>query len=152
MESARERSAWTFGVVRPYPRNIRERVFAFLDEMGFELGEGMVVEPGTPDAEAAAWVEARKLDLLLLPLHSHDDRNGDPVDGLGVAALLGDDFARLGIPILMPVDEFSFHASFPRRFGALREAAPDIARLVIPMPPAQIGDREIRERIFERLI
>jgi len=145
------RSKQIFGVVRPYPRHIRERVFALLGELGFELGDGLVVEPGTPDAEAADWVRAQQLDLVLLPLHTHEDRDGRSVDGLGVAALLGADFERRGTPILMPVDEFSFHSSFARRFGVLRDEAPDIARLIIPMTPDQVGDREIRERILERV-
>lgn len=145
------RAKWVFGVVRPYPRHIRARVFAFLGELGFALGEGLRVDPGTPDAEAAAWVQAQQLDLVLLPLHTHEDGDGRSIDGLGVAALLGADFERRGTPILMPVDEFSFHSSFARRFAVLREKAPDTARLVIPMTPDQVGDRDIRERILERV-
>lgn len=73
------------------------------------------------------------------------------VDGVGVALLLSASFARRGTPILMPMSDFAYASSFPRRFQELSDARPEIARLIVPMPAKELGSEEIRARIEELL-
>jgi hypothetical protein len=139
----------TFCVVRPYDDRFRERVFAFLQSLGFDTASPQVVPAGTPDAEAAQHVERLDPmpDLILLPFHQHDDDAGTAVDGLGVAARLSDAVVALHRPILMPVSGFAYASSFQRRMAELSQRRPAVARLIVPMPPTELGSPAVRERI-----
>jgi hypothetical protein len=141
----------TFAAVRPYGEGIRVRVFSFLASMQLDLADGQIVEPGTPDDEAARMIDGFDADLLLLPFHLHRDRDGRAVDGVGVALQLSPAFMRRRVPILMPVSGFSEGASFPRRLDELTQTRPDVIRTLVPMPESQIGDAEIRARIASML-
>ena len=138
-----------FGVVRPYDDWLRNRVFDFLGGLGYTLGEGLVVAPGTPDIEAAAWVERVSIELLLLPYHKHRATTGEFVDGIGVASLLSRDFAERPVPVLMPITDFSMGASFQRRFRQLEEKHPAIAERIVVMPESEIGSPDIAARLHE---
>lgn len=136
-----------YAEVRPYPGLIRQRIAGFATDMGFEGSDELILPVGVPDGEAAVWVGRQEVGLLVLPFHVHRDRHGDYVDGTGVAALLSPAWARLGIPILMPVSRFSWSARFPRRLEELRARRPEVARLVVPMSESQIGDASIRDAV-----
>jgi hypothetical protein len=135
----------SFVVVRPYPAQIRKRVFAFLEENGFEPGAEIAV--GTPDAEAAAALDHSDHDLVLLPYHKHKDSEGAWVNGLGVARELGEAVIARRVPILMPVDEFTFASSFQRELRELNEANPAIAALLVVMREGEIGSAEISAQL-----
>ncbi len=141
-------STGQFGVVRPYEDWMREKVFAFLDSIGYTLGKGWVVPTGTPDDDAVAWVERTPIDLLVLPYNKHRTVDDGPfVDGVGVALLLSEAFVARGIPVVMPTTDFSMGVSFDRRFAELRERRPEVAALIIVMPESKIGAAEIIEQI-----
>ena len=142
-------TAGKFGVVRPYEDWMREKVFEFLDSIGYTPGEGLVVAPGTADDQAAAWIDRTPIDLLLLPYHKHRSEAGPFVDGVGVAMLLSEAFAERAIPVVMPITDFSMNVSFERRFTELREKRPKIADLIVVMPESELGSVEIAARIRE---
>ncbi len=137
----------SFAVVRPYPSQIRKRVFSFLQSMSFELGPGLELATGTPDDVAARWLEAVVVDMLLLPFHVHRDANGSVVDGVGVALRIPKHFVERNTMILMPVSAFSLSSTFPRRFEELQKARPGVHRQVILMPESEIGAERIRTLI-----
>jgi hypothetical protein len=89
-------------------------------------------------------VGSLEVGLLVLPFHVHRDRNGEYVDGTGVATLLAADWVGRHTPILMPVSRFSWSARFPRRYRTMRTRRPDVARLVVAMPESRVGDEAIR--------
>ena len=99
-------SSAQFGVVRPYEDWMSEKVFEFLDTIGYTPGEGLVVAPGTADDQAAAWVDRTPIDLPLLPYHKHRSVAGPVVDGVGVAILLSQAFAERAILVVMPITDF----------------------------------------------
>lgn len=142
-------SSGKFGVVRPYEDWMREKVFAFLESIGYAPGSGWVVLVAIEDAEAALWVDRTPLDLLLLPYHKHRTEAGSFVDGVGVAMLLSEAFIARGVPVVMPITDFSMNASFDRRFAGLQEKRPEIADRIVVMPEAKLGAPEIVERIRE---
>jgi hypothetical protein len=140
-------TAGKFGVVRPYEDWMREKVFEFLDSIGYTPGEGLVVAPGTADDQAAAWIDRTPIDLLLLPYHKHRSEAGPFVDGVGVAMLLSNAFVERAIPVVMPITDFSMNVSFDRRFSELREKKPQIADLIVVMPESELGSVEIAAHI-----
>lgn len=137
--------AQQFVVVRPYPDYIRRRVFEFLMSLGFE--STAAVEPGVSDSEAAEQVANAAMDLLLLPYHKHKDHEGRWVNGLGVATHLGARFARRKIPVLMPVDDFTFAASYPREYGHFCEAAAEMVPRLVVLREDEIGDAALLARL-----
>lgn len=137
----------TFGAVRPYPTRIRERVFRFLAQLGYQPGDGMILPPGTSNREAARWVERTPLDLLLLPFHLHRANDGTPLDGLAVAKMLPPGFEDRGTPILMPVTQFSWEGTFQGRLDTLLANRPRMSAVIVPMREADIGARAIAKRI-----
>lgn len=145
MEALSSPATRKFFVVRPYPAKIRERVFEFLGKLGYV--EGGQIDVGTPDEEAARQVLAcRDIDLLLLPYHKHRDSNDTWVNGFGVALRLNRSF-RADIPIVMPVDEFTFAGSFQRELDELEAGNPDLISQLVVMRQRDIGSDEIAQRI-----
>lgn len=144
MESPPDR---TFIVVRPYPAAIRRRVFTFLEEMGFALGDEIPV--GTPDDQAASTLEdGRSFDLVLMPYHKHKADDDSWVNGFGVLSRLGDKLLAQRVPILMPVDEFTYASSFAREIEALRQDHPRAAGRLITMREREIGSAAVRDEIL----
>jgi hypothetical protein len=119
-----------FAVVRPEGRTLRERTYAFLGSSGYSLGPGLVLPAGTPDEQAAAWVNALSVGLLVLPFHLHRDHAGQAADGVGIALLLSERYEEK-LPILMPVSAYSLRAGFEARFEELQERRPLIAQNVL---------------------
>lgn len=139
-----------FAVVRPYDDRFRARVFAFLTGLGFAPPPpSQVCAVGTPDDEAAAFVEALDPfpDLLLVPFHQHKDPSGRIIDGIGVIQRLSAELIARKVPFLMPVTDFAFASSFPRRMRELEETRPEAATLVVEMLPRDIGSRSVVERL-----
>ena len=147
MGAAAGESRGVFGVVRPYEAFLRERVFAFLGELGYEAGEGLVVPCETADEDAADWASTTPMDLLLLPYNKHRDVTGSFVDGVGVAMRLAHDFAERRVPIVMPVTTFSYRASFHRRIEELDDKRPDLTRCLVVLPEAELGSPDLSRRI-----
>lgn len=148
MDASPEPEELGFLVVRPYPAAIRKRVFSYLSSLGY--GQIDEVEVGTPDQEAAEQaMTARRPELILLPYHKHQDRDGNWVTGFGVAKLLDDAFVSRRIPVLMPVDEFTFGSSFPRELAALRSENPGILSRLVVMRERDIGAAVIASRLNE---
>ena len=138
-----------FAVARPYEDGFRKQVFEFLNGLGFELGSDMVMATGTPNLAVVRWLEelSPKPGLLLIPFHQHADVDGNNLDGLGIVENLPEFYLSRKTPILMPVSDFAFAGSFARRLLEARDKNSIGANLVIPMPPAKIGDDEIRRQI-----
>ncbi|MCP4500159.1 MAG: hypothetical protein GY822_09390 [Deltaproteobacteria bacterium] len=133
--------------LRPYQGGFRKQVLGTLAELGFVPGD--VCPEKCSNDDAVAFLEnLRKLpELLLLPFHEHTSKNGDAVDGIGVALRLPANWIKARIPIAMPVDEFAFASSFPRRLAELKESRPEVAALLLPMPPNALDAELLRNRI-----
>jgi hypothetical protein len=139
-----------FAIVRPYDPAFRAQVSTFLNGLG--LSPGPFLEAGATNDEAAVWIQ--KLmpppELLLIPYHQHQDRNGDRVDGIGALEALEPGYRRR-IPILMPVSEFAWAASYPRRFAELKSQKPALADLIVPMRSRDIGAPAVENALLELL-
>ena len=131
-----------FAFVRPEARALRERIYAFLDSIGYQSGQGLSLDARTPDDEAATWADQLDVDLLVLPYHLHRDVHGQTVDGIGVALLLSEKYEGR-IPILMPVSAYSLKAGFNPRLEILKQKRPLVARSVVPMTEHDIGSTRI---------
>lgn len=139
-----------YAEVRPHRGSMRERVAAFLAEIGYERGTDMCIEPGTSDEVAADWASRTQADLLVLPFHVHRDEAGRVVDGVGVASRLGEPLLSRGVPIVMPVSDFSREASFARRFEELRAGRPDVWERVVVLGESDVGSQDIARAIRRR--
>lgn len=137
----------TFAVIRPYPDDIRRLVFQRLNQLGFELGEGLIVDPQTSDEESAAWAmdNRAKFDLLLVPFHLHKGKEGEPLTGFGVLNLLPKEW---NTPLLMPVTSYSYHASFERHLVKLMEERPSLVSLLKPTPLSSLYDGAAELRVW----
>lgn len=97
-------------VVRPYGRQIRERMFGHLEKAGLSIDEVDVIQAGTPNRAAVTSIRSRPNHVLLVPFHAHVDHDGEQVNGLDVLQLL-DEEGGLDAPALMPVSKVGMAAA-----------------------------------------
>lgn len=143
-----------FAVLRPYDERFRARVFAFLRDLGFDTDSVQRLDVRTPDHRVADWLRNLhpRPDLFLIPYHQHRDEDGRIVDGLSALEGLGEDVPLLGqAPLLMPVSDYAFASSFARRIGEFEARCPLLARRIVVMPAARIGDPAIRSALLTAL-
>jgi hypothetical protein len=69
------------------------------------------------------------------------------VNGLGVAQKLGPAFLEREVPILMPIDEFTFASSFEREYAEALAAAPGLTDRIVVMRECEIGEASIAKSI-----
>lgn len=114
------------GFVRPYPGRLGARVMELISDAGYLVGPNAILPAGTSDERAARWIGRNSFELLVIPFHLHRGDGGEVLDGIGVLLQLPEsDFLR-PVPIVMPVRNFSWHASFLRRFEVLQGERPDL--------------------------
>ena len=139
-----------FAIVRPYDDAFRRRVLVVLDSLGFAPGE--VCPPGTPNVEAAAFLESQTPlpAFVLLPYHQHNDTHGDAIDGVDVAMRYPERYIMQRIPIVMPVSAFAYASSCPRRLDELAHQHPEIRPLVLALPPEDFNADALRPHLEAR--
>ena len=102
-------------VVRPYGRQIRERVFALLDRAGLSPREEDVIPKGTDDEQVVATLRRQRPDVLVIPFHAHRDGRGETVNGLDLIERLLEEAPELSsLPILMPASMTALPAAHLR--------------------------------------
>ena len=92
-------------VLRPYPRRIREQVFAVLHQAGRAVASTDTVPRGTSDDDVLNWLSLRSLPrALLVPFHAHRKADGSVVDGFSLIGRLRAELPRYrGVPIISPI-------------------------------------------------
>ena len=102
-------------VVRPYGRQIRERVFALLERAGLSPREQDVIPKGTDDEQVVATLRRLRPDVLVIPFHAHRDGHGETVNGLDLIERLLEEAPELSsLPILMPASMTALPAAHLR--------------------------------------
>lgn len=120
-------------VVRPYGRQIRERVFAVLERAGLSPHEEDVIPKGTEDQEVVERLRRQKPEVLLIPFHAHRAGNGETLNGLDLVERLNKDLPDLAnVPILMPASVAALPAAHLR---------------LSPLAPRPLSDH-VRHRIL----
>ena len=142
-----------FAVIRPYDPAFRRRVVDFLSRLGFDTAEVPVFTDDMDDAELPAWMKALepRPDLWLVPFHAHRLGDDSFVDGLGTLAQLADPTLLGRAPILMPVSDFAYASSFPRRHEAFADDHPLLADRIVVMPAAELGSDAVRDALLRAL-
>lgn len=98
--------------VRPYARQIRARVFSLLTTTGVRVDDADVVEAGTPDREVLESLGERRCDVLVVPFHAHNDRDGNAVHGLDVIARVRAELPlHRSTPIICPISNVGLAAA-----------------------------------------
>lgn len=129
----------TFAVVRPYDDAFRRQVVRVLH--GLQYAPVALCEPKTSDDDAVAFLRDQNPlpDLVLMPFHEHTSHDGAAIDGLNVFLRLPEAYVDRGVRVVMPVSDFAWNSKFARRQQEVLSQRPELERLLVPVPPAQLN-------------
>lgn len=139
--------------VRPYDDGFKKQVLALLTAAAGKVEVLGAVPAGSPDAEAARWMESftPRPDAFLVPFHQHRDRDGVSTDGLTLLASLPPPFFAAPTRVLMPVSGFAAAGSFPRLLEDMGAQRPEIVGSIIVIPGNRMHDPAMRDEVRARL-
>lgn len=138
---------FTYGHYRPYPGRLGSSVRAFVEAQGFILGRAAEIEAGVADDEVAFAILHARLDLIVLPFHLHRAPDGRVIDGVGVLLQLPENADISRLTLLMPVREFSWGASFLRRYDELKAKRAHFVDRILVAHEGEIGSATLASRM-----
>ncbi len=94
-------------VARPYPTQLRARMFDVLRGIGLDMDSATIVPSGTSDEEAIATIVKTAPEVLLVPFNAHRDADGGMLDGLTLCGRLARHPDAPAMPVIMPVSRMA---------------------------------------------
>lgn len=123
-------------ILRPYPSDIRTRVYKVLRTAGYDVDHARVEKTGTPDAQILQTLQMLPPpDGLLIPFNAQHDVEGQVTDGLALLQLIRHKLPPyLEVPALMPVSQVG-QAAFQLKLAML----PDQLKMhLFPIPEREL--------------
>lgn len=140
-----------YAIVRPYPGTLGAVVQEFVEGLGLTLAEGVHPSEGTPDDRCAQWMARSGAFLFVVPFHMHRGGQREVLDGIGVIQSLPTDFPLDQRVLFMPVRDFSWSASFQRRFDELKSARPEIMPHLVTAHEEELGSPILRAKLRRKV-